>query len=180
MKKATSNWLDNLKLRLSYGKAGNEAIGIYQSRVKMESGMLTMNGASTAALWPNDLMGNKDLSWETTKSFNIGLDFGFFNNRINGNIDMYLSKTNDLLLKRSLPKITGYNTVYSNMGETENKGIELTLNSRNVATKDFTWNSTLVFSWNKNEIKDLYGDGKDDLGNRWFIGHPIGIIYDQI
>lgn len=176
----TADWLNTLKLRLSYGKAGNEAIGVYQSRVKMESGMLTMNGASTAALWPNDLMGNKDLSWETTKSFNIGLDFGFFNNRINGNIDMYLSKTNDLLLKRSLPKITGYNTVYSNMGETENKGIELTLNSRNVATKDFTWNSTLVFSWNKNEIKDLYGDGKDDLGNRWFIGHPIGIIYDYV
>nr|WP_320057809.1 TonB-dependent receptor [uncultured Bacteroides sp.] len=175
-----NDWLNTLKLRLSYGKAGNEAIGVYQSRMKMESGMLTMNGSSTAALWLNDLMGNNDLSWETTKSFNIGLDFGLWNNRVNGNVDMYFSKTNDLLLKRSLPKISGYNTVYTNMGETFNKGLEVTLNSRNIAKKDFTWNSTLVFSWNKNEIKDLYGDGKDDLGNRWFLGHPISVIYDYV
>lgn len=176
----TNEWLNTLKLRTSYGKAGNEAIGVYQSRVKMDTGMLALNGGSTAALWPNDLMGNNDLSWETTKSFNVGLDFGLWNNRVSGNIDMYFSKTNDLLLKRNLPKISGYNTVYSNMGETANKGIELTLNTRNVATKDFTWNSTVVFSWNKNEIKDLYGDGKDDLGNRWFLGHPIGVIYDYV
>lgn len=176
----SSDWLNTLKLRMSYGKAGNEAIGVYQSRVKMDSGMLTMNGSSTAALWPNDLMGNNDLSWETTKSFNVGLDFGLWNSRLTGNVDMYFSTTNDLLLKRSLPKVTGYNTVYSNMGETANRGLEITLNSRNIVTKDFTWNSTVVFSWNKNEIKDLYGDGKDDLGNRWFIGHPIGVIYDYV
>ncbi len=176
----TTDWLNTLKLRLSYGKAGNEAIGVYQSLVKMDSGMLTMSGSSTAALWPNELMGNNDLSWETTKTFNVGMDFGFWNNRLSGNVDMYFSKTTDLLLKRNLPKISGYNTVYSNMGETENKGLEITLNSHNVAMKDFSWNSTLVFSWNKNEIKDLYGDGKDDLGNRWFLGHPIGVIYDYV
>lgn len=174
----TSDWLSTLKLRLSYGKAGNEAIGVYQTKVKMSTGMLALNGGSNAALWVDDLMGNDDLSWETTKTFNVGLDFGFLNNRLTGNIDMYFSRTNDLLLKRNLPKITGYNTVYSNMGETANRGIELTLNSRNITTKDFSWNSTLVFSWNKNKIKDLYGDGKDDLANRWFIGHPIGVIYD--
>jgi len=174
----TSNLMNTLKLRLSYGKSGNEAIGVYQSRVKMESAMLAMSGSSSAALWPNDLMGNNDLTWETTKTFNAGLDFGFWNNRLSGNIDMYFSTTNDLLLKRNLPKVSGYNTVYSNMGETANKGLEITLNSRNIVTKDFTWNTTLVFSWNKNEIKDLYGDGQDDLGNRWFLGHPIGVIYD--
>ena len=59
-----------------------------------------------------------------------------------------------------------------------NKGVELTLNSRNIVSGDFTWSSNLVFSWNKNEIKDLYGDGQNDLGNRWFLGHPIGVIYD--
>lgn len=174
----SNDWLNTLKLRLSYGKAGNEAIGVYQSLVKMDTGMLTMNGGSSAALWPNDLMGNSDLTWETTKSFNVGLDFGLWNNRLSGNIDFYTSTTNDLLLKRNLPKVSGYNSVYSNMGETANRGLEITLNSRNITTKDFSWNSTLVFSWNENEIKDLYGDGKDDLGNRWFIGHPIGVIYD--
>ena len=176
----TKDLVSNLKLRLSYGKSGNEAIGVYQSRVKMESGMLTMGGGSTAALWPNDLMGNNDLTWETTKTFNAGLDFGFWKNRLTGNVDVYFSRTNDLLLKRNLPKISGYNTVYANMGETANQGVEVTLNSRNIVKKNFSWNSTLVFSWNKNEIKDLYGDKQDDLGNRWFIGHPIGVIYDYV
>ena len=176
----SKDFLSNLRLRLSYGLAGNEAIDLYQTRVKMDSGMLTMNGASTAALWPNELMGNSDLTWETTKTFNAGIDFGAYNNRITFNLDMYFSRTNDLLLRRSLPKISGYNFVYANMGETANKGIELTMNTRNVSQKDFSWNSTFVLSWNKNEIKDLYGDGLDDLGNRWFIGHPISVIYDYV
>lgn len=176
----TNNVMNNLKLRVSYGKAGNEAIGVYQSREKMDNGMLVMNGASSAALYPNSYMGNVDLTWETTKTFNFGLDFGFLNSRILGNIDLYFSKTTDLLLKRNLPKISGYSTVYSNMGETANRGLEFTLNTRNIETHDFSWRSTLVFSWNKNEIKDLYGDKKSDLGNRWFIGHPIGVIYDYV
>lgn len=75
-------------------------------------------------------------------------------------------------MQRNLPTVSGFNKVYANMGETANKGIELTLNSRNIVTKDFTWSTNLVFSWNKNEIKDLYGDGKDDIANRWFIGQP--------
>ena len=176
--KPAEEWLNNLKLRISYGKAGNEAIGVYQSRMKMESGMLAMGGSSNTALWPSSLLGNADLTWETTKSTNIGIDFGFFNNRISGNVDVYSSTTNDLLLKRNLPKISGYKTVYANMGETANKGVEVTVNTKNIVTKDFTWSSNIVFSWNKNEIKDLYGDGKDDLGNRWFLGNPIGVIYD--
>lgn len=174
----THNWLNNLKFRLSYGKSGNEAIGVYQSMSLMNTAMLVMEGASTAALYPRDLMGNDDLSWETTKTFNIGVDFGFLNNRINGNLDVYFSKTNDLLLKRNLPKISGYASVYSNMGETVNKGIELNINSHNIQTKSFTWNTSLVWSWNKNEIRDLYGDRMSDLGNRWFINHPIDVIYD--
>lgn len=137
-----------------------------------------MGGNSVVGLYPNSRMGNNDLSWETTKTFNTGLDFGFWNNRLSGNIDVYFSKTSDLLLQRNLPRISGYSNVYANMGETQNKGVELTLNSKNIVTRDFTWGTGLVFSWNKNEITDLYGDGKDDLGNRWFIGQPIGVIYD--
>lgn len=174
----TSDWLNNLKLRLSYGKAGNEAIGVYQTLVKMNTAKFASGGNAVVGLYPNSTMGNADLSWETTKTFNIGIDFGFLNNRINGNLDVYTSKTTGLLLNRNLPKLSGYSNVVANMGETRNKGIELTINSKNIVTKDFTWGSSLVFSWNKNEIKDLYGDGKDDLGNRWFIGQPIGVIYD--
>ena len=174
----TSDWLNTLKLRLSYGKAGNEAIGVYETLAKMTNAALALDGASYTALYPSSRMGNSGLSWETTKSFNIGVDFGFLNNRINGNIDFYTSKTTDLLLQRNLPKISGFSNVYMNMGETANKGLEITINSKNISTKDFTWSTSLVWSWNKNEIKDLYGDGKDDLGNRWFIGHPISVIYD--
>ena len=174
----TKDWLNNLKLRLSYGKAGNEAINVYETLSKMTNAALALDGASYTALYPNSRMGNSGLSWESTQSFNVGVDFGFLNNRINGNIDFYTSKTTDLLLQRNLPKISGYSNVYMNMGETANKGLEITINSKNISTKDFTWSTSLVWSWNKNEIKDLYGDGKDDLGNRWFIGHPISVIYD--
>lgn len=171
-------WLNNLKLRLSYGKAGNEAIGVYETLAKMSNAALTMDGQSATALYPSSRMGNSSLGWETTKTFNIGIDFGILNNRINGNIDFYTSTTTDLLLQRNLPKISGYSNVYMNMGKTANKGLEITINSKNIVTKDFTWGTNLVWSWNKNEIKDLYGDEKSDIGNRWFIGEPISVIYD--
>ena len=174
------DWLNNLKLRLSYGKAGNEAIGVYETLAKMSNSALTMDGQSATALYPSSRMGNSGLGWETTKTFNIGIDFGILNNRINGNIDFYTSTTTDLLLQRNLPKISGYSNVYMNMGETANKGLEITINSKNIVTKDFTWGTSLVWSWNKNEIKDLYGDKQDDLGNRWFIGEPISVIYDYV
>lgn len=174
----SQNWLNNLKLRLSYGKSGNEAIGVYQTLVKLDAKKFAMGGSSAVGLVSSTRMGNENLSWETTKTFNVGLDFGFFNNRINGNLDIYSSTTTGLLLKRNLPKISGFDDVYANMGKTANKGVEFTVNSKNIVTKDFTWGTTLVFSWNQNRIKDLYGDGQDDLGNRWFIGQPIGVIYD--
>ena len=175
---SSQKWLNNLKLRLSYGQAGNEAISVYQTLTKLDATMLGMSGASIAGLYPNSRMGNSTLTWETTKTFNVGIDFGVLNNRINGNVDLYFARTTDLLLQRNLPKVSGYSNVYANMGETRNKGIEFTLNTRNIVTKDFSWSSNLVFSWNKNEIVDLYGDKKDDTGNRWFIGQAIGVVYD--
>lgn len=174
----TNSWLNTLKLRLSYGKAGNEAISVYETLLKLNVEKFAMGGGSVVGLIPSTRMDNKNLSWETTKTFNIGIDFGFLNNRITGNIDFYTSSTDGLLLRRRLPNLSGYADVYANMGKTANRGIELTVNSRNIDVNGFTWNSGLVFSWNHNEIKDLYGDKQDDLGNRWFIGQPIGVIYD--
>lgn len=173
----SNSWLNNLKLRLSYGKSGNEGISIYETWTKLSSTAIAMGGLSNIAWYPNTL-GNPGLSWETTKSFNMGLDFGLWNNRLTGNVDVYFATTTDLLMKRNIPKISGFDNVISNMGKTANKGVEITLNSRNITGTDFQWNTGLVFSWNKNEIKDLYGDGKDDLGNRWFIGQAIDVIYD--
>lgn len=125
----SQNWLNNLKLRLSYGKSGNEAIGVYQTLMKLDVKKFAMGKNSAVGLVPNSRMGNANLSWETTKTFNVGLDFGLLNNRINGNLDIYTSTTTGLLLKRNLPKVSGFSDVYANMGKTANKGVEFTVSN---------------------------------------------------
>ena len=174
---SNSDWLSNLKLRFSYGKSGNEAIDSYQTISTLESLSTVFGGLTNIALRCG-VLGNPNLEWETTTNFNVGLDFGLFNQRINGTLDIYHSNSDGLLLKRNLPKMTGYSYTFENIGKTANTGVELTLNTHNIQTSDFAWDTSIVFSWNKNKIKDLYGDGKDDIGNRWFIGEPIGVIYD--
>jgi len=176
--KNTKHIVSNLKWRISYGLSGNEAIGIYQTQFLMNSNPMAMNGLSTTALNIRTLMGNDNLQWEKTKGLNTGIDFGLLNNRISGSIDVYKSSTYDMLLKQLLPKLTGFVDVYSNMGKLQNTGIDLTLNTKNIVKDQFNWSSTLVFSRNKNKITEVYGNGKEDLGNRWFIGQPIGVIYD--
>lgn len=175
---STKDVLNNLKWRVSYGKSGNEAISVYQTLSKLEANTLAMGGKTQTALKINRTMGNDNLAWESTLGFNTGIDFGLFDNRINGSIDAYSSRTVDLLMKRNLPQTIGFDNVFMNLGETENKGIEVTINSRNVVKRDFSWGTTVVFAANQNKIVDLYGDGKDDLGNRWFIGQPIEVVYD--
>lgn len=174
----TKHIVSSLKWRVSYGLSGNEAIPVYRTQFLMDSNPMAMNGLSNTALTIRTLMGNYDLQWEKTKGLNTGFDFGLLNNRISGSIDMYKSSTYDLLLTQGLPKLTGFATVYSNIGKIENKGIDLTLNTKNIVKDNFNWSSTLVFSRNKNKITEVYGNGKDDLGNRWFIGQPLGVIYD--
>jgi hypothetical protein len=118
---------------------------------------------------------------------NIGLDFLLLNSRIGGTVELYDMSTRDLLVERSLPIMTGYTSVWTNLGEVNNRGIELTLNTVNLRTKQFEWRTDFVFSTNRNKIVHLYGsdvdgDGKedDDLGNRWFIGRPVNIFYDYV
>ncbi|WP_282638420.1 SusC/RagA family TonB-linked outer membrane protein [Sphingobacterium thalpophilum] len=170
--------VSNLKWRISYGLSGNEAISIYQTQFLMNSYPMAMNGLSNTALQIRTQMGNDNLQWEKTKGLNTGIDFGLFNNRISGSVDVYKSSTYDMLLRQLLPKLTGFVDVFSNMGKLGNTGIDLTLNTKNIVKNNFNWSSTLVFSRNKNKIKEVYGDGKEDLGNRWFIGQPVGVIYD--
>jgi TonB-linked SusC/RagA family outer membrane protein len=174
---SNGEFINNLKLRSSYGKAGNEAIGVYQTITTDATVRYPFAGISNVGVLASNL-GNANLHWETSKTFNIGMDFGVLKNRINGSIDLYSTKTEGLILRRFLPTATGYGSILDNLGITKNRGIEITLNSDNFKTKDFQWQTSIVFASNKNQIVDLYGDKKDDLGNRWFIGHPIGVIYD--
>jgi TonB-linked SusC/RagA family outer membrane protein len=169
--------IDMLKLRLSYGKSGNEAIPVYNTITTAGIVRYPFNGVAFTGLNPSNL-GNSNLHWETTLGSNIGIDFAILKRRISGSVEFYYNNTKDLLLRRSLPIITGYSSVFDNLGKTRNTGIEVTLNTRNFAGKDFQWETGLNFSRNKNKIVDLYGDGKDDIGNRWFLGQPISVIYD--
>lgn len=173
----SAGFFNALKLRGSYGKSGNEAISVYQTITTENTVRFPFGGNTTIGVLASNL-GNADLHWETSKTLNFGVDFGLLKNRINGSIDLYDTRTEGLLLRRNLPLVTGYSFVLDNLGKTTNKGVEISLNTQNITGRNFNWRSTIVFAANKNKIVDLYGDQKSDLGNRWFIGQPIGVIYD--
>ncbi len=180
-----SSWINMLKLRLSYGENGNQAISRYQTLARIaDSQYVFGDGGSPATTVYVESMANNDLGWETTKVTNLGIDYGFLKNRINGNLEIYSSNTYDILLRRNIPATSGYSSVWTNIGKVHNKGFELTLNSVNVKKNDFSWETGFILSLNRNRIdellgEDLDGDGKEDdnLANSWFIGKPLGVIY---
>lgn len=176
-----SNTINQLKLRLSYGENGNQGVSAYQTFDRLTKiqylfgdGATPVNGLITSYTG----VGSKTLKWETTRSLNVGLDFGIIRNRISGSLDVYKTNTYDLLLNRQVPVMNGFNSVWDNVGKTQNLGIELTLNSENIRREHFSWNTDLAFAYNKNKIVELRGDGKDDLTNAWLIGQPIRVFYD--
>jgi TonB-linked SusC/RagA family outer membrane protein len=181
-------FIDFLKLRLSYGAVGNQAIAPYQSLSFSDTERYVFgNGGASSIGVVTDKLGNPNLKWETTYTSNAGIDFNAFNNRIGGTIEVYNSKTNDLLVRRSIPVMGGFDNILTNIGEVNNKGIEVTLNTVNTQKNKFEWTSSITCSYNKNEIvhlfeTDLNNDGRedDDVSNSWFIGHPIASYYDYV
>lgn len=171
------SWLSNLKFRLSYGVTGNQAISPYQTQGGLAPTIYAWDETGSFGYRPADLA-NKNLKWESTAVKNIGLDFGFFEGRIGGNIEFYDTDTYDLLMLRQLPSNTGYLNVIENIGNTRNRGFELGLNTVNVEKGDFKWSSDFLFYLNREEIVELYNGKVDDVGNRWFIGYPIHVYYD--
>lgn len=175
------NFLDNLKLRTSYGIVGNQEISSYQSMAQVDAtssrytdyvfGGTLANGSRTS------ILAQPDLTWEKSRQFDLGLDFAFFKNRLSGSIDGYYKYTYDLLYNVPLPLESGYRTALVNVGAMKNRGIELTLNSVNIDTKDFTWQTSLNYSFNKNEIDKLYND-LERVGN-YFVGQSINVIYTK-
>jgi TonB-linked SusC/RagA family outer membrane protein len=175
MKSVTA--VSNLKLRVSYGSNGNQAVGSYSTLAGLTQRSY-VNGTQSAPGYVPTKLGDKGLHWETTNTFNTGVDFGLFNGRIQGSIDVYSASTHDLLLARSISTVTGVNSIVQNIGKTANKGIDVGITSTNVQKKDFSWQTNLTFSLNRNKIVDLYGTGKNDTLNNWFIGHPINNNFD--
>ena len=185
---ANADFLDNLKLRISWGKNGNRGVARYSSLSEITSTNYVFGDAGTTAvgLYPTSFA-NPNLGWETTASTNFGIDFGILNNRLSGSVNYYVSHTSDLLLQQQIPNTNGFDRFLRNVGETENKGIEISLSSVNLELGDFSWNTGAAFTLNRNEIvkltgNDINGDGveDDDIANEWFIGHPLGANYDYV
>jgi TonB-linked SusC/RagA family outer membrane protein len=169
--------LSDLKLRVSYGIAGNDPSGPYATQTTLARVAFGFNDIAVPAYTFSRVVGNTELAWELSDTKNVGLDVGLFNGRVQASVDFYDTRTTDLLLNRGLPPTTGVTTVKQNIGKTRNRGVELAIGTTNIRTDNFTWNSNITFSRNKEEIIELVTGG-NDIGNGWFIGYPINVYYD--
>ena len=188
-----ADFVDFLKLRLSWGANGNRDIGRYSALARMGTVKYLEGDHQTVIGLNLSSMPNSELQWESTEAFNIGFDFVVFKDKLNGSLEYYNMSTTNQLLTRTLPSITGYGSVVANLGQVDNHGFEATLNWTNVKKNKFKWDSYFTASMNRNEIVHLYGDMEDvldeegnvigqkesdDVSNGWFIGHAIDAVYD--
>lgn len=193
--------LSNGKLRFSYGENGNRSLAnpyvalanLYEGAGRMQG---YLNAAGQLQLYRYlmaDRLANPNLQWEKTTSWNIGLDFGLFKDRISGSLEYYSMQTHDMIMQQRLPSFTGFPFITTNLGQVDNTGFEITLNTVNIRNRNFQWNTTIGFSYNKNQITHLYYDQenvldangnvigtkeRDDISNGWFIGKSIGAIWN--
>lgn len=180
-----SDNLGTLKLRASYGKNGNEAVAAYSTLPRLSSADYVDGDDNTLFGFYPSRLGDPSLGWETTTSFNVGLDFGLFNNRLTGSLDAYWSNTTDLLLDKSISSVNGTTSITQNIGETANNGIELQFSSINIHKNNFKWTTDFNISHYDSRIvnvglTDANGEYIDDIGNRWFIGEPVNVNYGYV
>ncbi|MBE6288082.1 MAG: TonB-dependent receptor [Mediterranea massiliensis] len=179
------SWVDQLKLRFGVGATGNSSVGAYGTLGVISAYWMPFSTGNSMIFVTNEpyyssgsnKMPNKKLGWEKTTQFNYGVDFSFLKGRIGGTLDIYHTRTTDLLMQRSIPSLTGYPSIMSNVGETKNFGIEVTLNTVPLQIRDFQWNSDLNFAYQKDEIVELATGKQDDISNAWFIGESIAVHY---
>ncbi len=170
------NTFSNLKLRIGYGKTGNDQVGEYASYALMSNTHLTFDGTTNTAgthLNPNTPE-NPTLKWETTSQYNLGLDMGFFNSRLGLSVDAYSKSTYDLLIQKNLPTYSGFFVVQSNVGEIANKGFEVELNSINT-TGDFKWETRFNFALNRNKVVSLGGESEIYITS----SKPVGNVSEE-
>jgi TonB-linked SusC/RagA family outer membrane protein len=168
----------DLKLRLSYGRVGNSAIGAYQTLGLLSRTWYASGTSYLTAFGPGSIP-NPGLKWETTDKFNVGLDYGIFSQRISGSLDVYRENTHDLLLSRALPYTSGYSSVLENVGATQNVGVEVGITTQNVRNyRGLGWTTDFSWSTNKNKIVALSSGLTADVGNLRWVGQPINVYYD--
>jgi len=166
-----------LKVRAGYGEVGNTAISPFQTLGGLARSVYAF-GEEQAFGYRHSIIPNPDLGWEISKTINLGLDFGLFNDRLTGSLELYNTNTQDLLLNRLLPITSGYQSILQNIGATRNRGIELSAASYVIDNKDgLRWDVSFNVFSNKEEIVELFDGQNDDVGNQWFIGQPINVFY---
>lgn len=180
--KGTSTWLDYLKLKASWGKNGNQSLSPYGTLSRMSmgksGGFTYFFGNSPVYGQTLSTLGNPNLGWETTTSFNTGFEADFLGRRIHWELDAYKSITTDQIFNRTVPVMgAGITSQSATMGRVDNWGIESTLTTQNIRKRDFNWNTTFNFTINRNKLVELYGDGQDDVPNNLFLGKSLGAVY---
>jgi TonB-linked SusC/RagA family outer membrane protein len=172
-------FLDQLKIRAGYGETSNQAIGAYSTQGRLTPRNYNF-GSTFATGYYVSTLPNPQLGWEFSETYNYGLDFALFKNRLSGTVEYYTTKTKDILYGLGLPVTSGVNNVTSNIGATENKGLEIALNGIIIDNPDgFTWEAGLNLYTNRNKITALASGELENVGNNWFVGSPINVIYDQ-
>jgi TonB-dependent starch-binding outer membrane protein SusC len=176
-------FLTSLKLRAGWGISSNAGVNPYSTLGSLGTsfynfGQGTAVGINYVNGYTINTSPNPDLTWEKTRGLNIGIDFALFNNRLSGSIDYYNTRTSDILLQRSLPRSNGTNSILTNAGKTESNGMEFSISSVNVKTRDFTWRTDANLFFNREKIVALQNNLQQDLNNGWFVGHPVTVIFD--
>lgn len=180
-----ASWLDYLKLKASWGKNGNQSLAPYGTLSRMDmgktGGIVGYFGGKPVFGEAMTTLGNPDLGWETTTSWNFGLESDFLDRRMHLEVDAYTSRTTDQIFNRTIPVMgSGITRQSATMGQVNNWGVEASLRAQIMKTSDIDWSATLNYTINRNKLVELYGDGKDDIVNNLFIGHSLGAIYGYV
>lgn len=169
--------ISSLKMRLSYGLVGNSAVSAYSTQASLTNTAYDFDGTPAYGFAPANLA-DKSLKWEKSKEINLGIDLGLLENRITTSVELYKRNTVDLIYAEQIPTSTGFSSVTTNVGEVQNKGIEIMLNTVNVQTDRFSWTTNLTFSTNKNEVISIGSDGIEaDISTGLFVGEPLDVHY---
>ena len=174
-------WLDILKVRVGYGQTSNQAVAPYSTWGKLSTRPYNFGPTGYATGYYVSALPNYDLGWEYSSTWNFGLDFTLLGGRLSGTFEYYIQKTSDLLQSVNLPSTSGVSSYVGNVGKTENKGVEFTLNGTILDNHNgWTWDASINISANRNKLTELASGAERDEANNWFVGHPIDAIYDYV
>jgi TonB-linked SusC/RagA family outer membrane protein len=175
------DWLDNLKVRVGYGQTSNQSVSPYATLGALSTRPYNFGTTGYATGYYVSSLPNTNLGWEYSSTWNFGLDFSVLNGRINGTLEYYIQKTTDLLQSVNLPATSGVSSYVGNVGKTQNKGVEFTLNGTILDNVNgWTWDASFNLAANRNKLTELASGSQEDVENSWFVGYPIDAIYDYV